>query len=166
MGEGQSDRATDQGLSELELTAWRSFLQAHTRVVRRLDAELIAERGVTLTAYEVLLVLAATPDRALRMSELADRVLLSRSGLTRLVDGLVARGDIERRKCPSDARGALAVLTQTGFDRLRHAAPVHLRGVRRHFTGRLDEGQLQMLGETLAALGDHPSECDGDDALS
>lgn len=118
------------GVDDLVMRAWRGFLRAHGLVMRALDTELSAERRLGLNSYEVLLVLAWAPGRALRMSELADRVLLSRSGTTRLVDGLVARGLVERRRCPSDARSYLAVLTDEGLGRLKEAAPVHLRAYR------------------------------------
>ncbi|MDQ3784233.1 MAG: MarR family transcriptional regulator [Actinomycetota bacterium] len=137
---------------ELELRAWRGFLRAHGLVMRTLDSELNAERTLGLSSYEVLLMLAWAPGRALRMSELADRVLLSRSGTTRLVDGLVAKGLVERRRCPSDARGYLAVLTEEGLGRLRDAAPVHLRGVREHFSGPLSKTQLEAVAEAMEAI--------------
>ena len=88
----------------------------------------------------------------LRMSELADRLLLSRSGATRLVDRLEASGDVERRTCQSDARGSYAQLTPAGRARLRAAAPVHLRGVREHFLDVIPEPEVGPLGATLARL--------------
>ncbi len=140
------------GIEELEMRAWRGFLRAHALLMNALDSELNAERGLGLTSYEVLLVLAGAPGRALRMSELADRVLLSRSGTTRLVDGLIAKGLAERRRCPNDARGYLAVLTEEGLRRLKDAAPVHLRGVREHFSGRLGITQLEAVAEAMEAI--------------
>lgn len=139
-------------MDDLALRAWRGFLRAHSVVTRSLDAELSSERRLGLTSYEVLLVLAWAPGRSLRMSELADRVLLSRSGTTRLVDGLVAGGLIERRRCPRDARSYLAVLTEAGLGRLKDAAPVHLRGVREHFSDRLTPEQLEAVAEAMEAI--------------
>ena len=139
-------------LTEAELGAWRAFLRAHAQITRALEADLVAEHDLPLPSYDVLLQLAESPGRRLRMTELADRVLLSRSGLTRLVDRLEREGLVERAACPNDARGTHAVLTDAGLDRLRGAAPTHLRGVAEHVTGRLtaDEvGQLRALMQKL-----------------
>src|SRR6266511_3428068 len=99
------------GLEGTELDAWRRFLRAHSAITRQLDADLIASHDLTLNDYEVLLHLSQAEHRRLRMSELADRVLLTRSGVTRLVDGLVRSGWVERVSCPSDARGSFAAVT-------------------------------------------------------
>jgi DNA-binding MarR family transcriptional regulator len=139
-------------LSDRELRAWRAFLRAHRAVTGALDAELVDERDVSLGAYEVLLVLARAPDRAMRMSELADAVLLSRSGLTRLIDRMEAEGLVERITCATDARGLLAHLTERGYRRLKEAAPTHLRGIRQHFTGRLSGDQLDALADALESI--------------
>lgn len=139
-------------LSPVELDAWRSFLRAHSRVTRLLDAELAHECDLPLGSYEVLLHLNEAPDRRLRMTELADRVLLSRSGLTRLVDRLERDGLIRRESCPSDARGTNAVLTDEGLRRLKAAAPVHLRGVREHIVDLLDETELATIASALGRI--------------
>ena len=141
-----------QQVDDLAMRAWRGFLRAHSIVIRALDAELSAERRLGLSSYEVLLVLACSPGHALRMSELADRVLLSRSGATRLVDGLVAGGLVERRRCPEDARSQLAVLTEEGLAGLRDASTVHLRGVQEHFSDRLSRAQLAAVAEAMEAI--------------
>src|SRR5437588_3614989 len=96
------------------LEAWRSYLQSHASILRRLDAELVAAQGITTRDYEVLLYLAQAPDHRLPMSALAESTMLTRSGITRLVDGLVRAGLIERVSCPSDARVSYAQLTDTG----------------------------------------------------
>lgn len=140
-------------LSEHELRAWRAFLRAHRAVTAALDSELAGEREISLGSYEVLLILSKAPNRAMRMSELADSVLLSRSGVTRLVDRLEADELVERVTCPSDARGMLAHLTDRGFERLREAAPTHLRGVREHFAARLSDRELDTLARLLEAIG-------------
>jgi DNA-binding MarR family transcriptional regulator len=139
-------------LSHVELDAWRSFLRAHARVTRVLDAELSAECDLPLGSYEVLLHLNESPDRRLRMTDLADRVVLSRSGLTRLVDRMERDGLIRRESCPSDARGTNAVLTDTGLDRLRAAAPVHLRGVREHIVDQLTPEEIEVLARALGRV--------------
>ncbi len=115
------------------LGAWRSLLHAHARLVRRLDEELQAAHHLSLAEYDALLQLARAPGRRLRMSVLAERVLLSRSGITRLVDRLEAAGMVERSACATDARGAEAFLTVPGLQRLREASRTHLAGVERYF---------------------------------
>ena len=96
------------------MASWRNFLHAHARLTRRLDEELRAAHGLSLAEYDALVQLASAPSRRLRMNVLADRVLLSRSGITRLVDRLEADGMVERSTCVTDARGAEAVLTRSG----------------------------------------------------
>jgi len=141
-----------EGLSDTELSTWRTFLRAHATVTHRLEAELVAEHELPLASYDVLVQLSEAPDRRLRMTELADRVLLSRSGLTRLADRLERDGLISRQACPSDARGTLAVLTDAGLARLQAAWPTHLRGVAEHVTGRLTPDEVVALGTLLGKL--------------
>ena len=136
------------------LAAWSAFLHAHARVVRELERELQAEQGMALTDYDVLVQLANAGERRLRMSELADRLLLSRSGVTRLVDRLEAAGLVERITCDTDRRGQWASLTDAGYDRLRSASPTHLRGVASHFLDRLSGEELIALERTLSQLAD------------
>jgi DNA-binding MarR family transcriptional regulator len=139
-------------LSEDQLTAWRCFLQAHAVVIRRLEADLLSEHQLPLASYDVLVQLAEAGGRSLRMIELADRVLLSRSGLSRLVDRLVREGLVERAPCLEDARGTLAVLTPAGLQRLRDASVTHLRGVHDHVTSRLEDTELAELARLLTKL--------------
>lgn len=134
------------------LEAWSTFLRAHARVVRELERELQAEQTMALSDYDVLVQLAGAPGRRLRMSELADRLLLSRSGATRLVDRLVADGLVARALCESDRRGQWAELTDAGRDRLRRATPTHLRGVAAHFLDRLSADELTALETMLGRL--------------
>jgi DNA-binding MarR family transcriptional regulator len=115
------------------LGSWRSFLHAHAHLTRRLDEELQAVHQLSLAEYDALLQLARTPGRRLRMSALAERVLLSRSGITRLVDRLEAAGMVQRSACATDARGAEAILTPAGLNRLRRASATHLAGIERYF---------------------------------
>jgi DNA-binding MarR family transcriptional regulator len=144
--------ATPPRPSDWRLGAWRSFLRAHAVVVGSLERELVAETGLPLPWYDVLLQLAEAPDRRLRMAELADRVLLSRSGLTRLVDRLVAEGLVRREPSPDDARGTYTVLTVEGIDRLRRAVPAHLGGVERHWLAHFSDDELRQLGELLGRI--------------
>jgi DNA-binding MarR family transcriptional regulator len=134
------------------LATWAAFLRAHARVVRELERELQAEQRMALTDYDVLVQLAAAEDRRLRMSELAERLLLSRSGATRLVDRLVAQGLVAREICDTDRRGQWAALTDAGLDRLRAAAPTHLRGVGEHFLDRMSPDDLASMQAILARL--------------
>jgi DNA-binding MarR family transcriptional regulator len=134
------------------LRTWHAFLRAHARLARQLERELVDEHDLPLVDYDVLVQLAAADDRRLRMGDLADRLLLSRSGATRLVDRLVADGYVERVSCESDRRGQWAQLTPAGVERLRSAAPTHLRGVATHFVDRLSPEELAALGPMLERL--------------
>ena len=142
------DATIDRGgrLDERELGAWRGLLRAHSQLTRALDAELASEHGLSLSSYEVLLFLADAPDGRVRMAELAASVLLSRSGLTRLADRLEASGLIRRERCPSDLRGAHAVITAAGRQLFGAARGTHLAGVRRRFLDRYSEAELATLG--------------------
>jgi DNA-binding MarR family transcriptional regulator len=132
-------------LTDAELAAWRGFLRTHGELLRALDAELESAQGLSLTTYDVLVSLYHAPGRRLRMAELADRVLLSRSGMTRLVDRLERAGHLRRDRCSEDARGCFAVLTPEGVATLERARPVHLDGVRRRFLARLGDDDLATL---------------------
>jgi DNA-binding MarR family transcriptional regulator len=130
-----------------ELAAWRGMLRVHSDMTRVLDAELTHRHGLPLTSYEVLLFLADSPDGRMRMSELADSVLLSRSGLTRLVDRLERDGLLEREQCEEDARGYFAAITDRGRALFTEARRTHLAGVRERFLSRFSRDDLQTLGE-------------------
>jgi DNA-binding MarR family transcriptional regulator len=132
-------------LSEVELSAWRGFLRVHSSLLRRLDAELTSANDLPLRSYEVLLLLDDAPENRLRMSDLSRSVLLSPSGVTRLVDRLERDGLVTRQRCPEDGRGYNAVLTAAGVARLREARATHLGGVRRLFLGKLGDGDLLRL---------------------
>lgn len=135
-------------LTETELAAWRGMLRTHATLVKRLDAELEAAHGLALTSYEVLLHLSGAEGSRMRMCDIADSVLLSRSGLTRLVDRLERTGLVERVSCASDARGAFAKLTDEGRRVFEAAQRTHLDGVRRHFLSHFGVQELALLGET------------------
>jgi DNA-binding MarR family transcriptional regulator len=134
------------------LGAWRTFLQAHHVVRSQLERELQAEQSMALADYEVLLFLAYADERRLRMSDLAERLLLSRSGATRLIDRLEGAGLVQRVSCESDRRGQWAELTEAGLERLRAASPIHLRGIGEHFLDRIPAAELEALGSTLARI--------------
>jgi DNA-binding MarR family transcriptional regulator len=133
-------------LDEEELAAWRGMLRAHSELVRELDAELAREHDMPLSSYEVLLFLNDSAEGRMRMSELADSVLLSRSGLTRLVDRLERQGLLRRERCESDARGFFAEITPEGRDAFGAARRTHLDGVRRLFLSRFSRDELRTLG--------------------
>jgi DNA-binding MarR family transcriptional regulator len=139
-------------LSSGDLSVWREFLRAHAVVTRQLERDLLAEHELPLPSYDVLVQLVEAPDRRLRMTELADAVLLSRSGLTRLVDRLEREGLVHREACLTDGRGLYAVLTDAGYERLRAASGTHLRGVQRHFVSRLGARDLKTLQRMLDKL--------------
>src|SRR4051812_4299034 len=134
-------------LSHTELSAWRGMLRVHSALVKALDAELMATHGLPLTSYEVLINLQAAPGRRRRMAELADGVLLSRSGTTRLVDRLERDGLLERSTCDSDGRGCFAVLTDKGEELLTRARATHLDGVRERFLRLFDERELETMAQ-------------------
>lgn len=135
-----------------EMAAWRAFVLANARIVKLLQAEMEGEQGLSLPAYEVLVRLSEACDGRMRMSDLATYATLTPSGLTRLVDKLVADGLVERLRCDTDARVVYAAITATGTQRLRQAYPTHLRGVRQHFIDRLTSSQLTALHSALDPL--------------
>lgn len=139
-------------LSETELRAWQALLHAYQDVVRVLDLELREAHDLSLAAYDVLLRLARAPDRTLRMHELAERVMLSRSGVTRTVDRLVSKGLVLRLPDAEDGRGTHARLTERGRRELRRAARTHLRGIREHFLSRMGEDQVESVAAALEAI--------------
>ena len=139
-------------LKPAEMRAWTAFLKAQASLLRQLEAELIEKEDMSLAEFDVLIQLAMAPDRRLRMTELSDRVRLSHSGVTRLVDRLAQAGLVERTRCDSDRRGTFATLTAAGRARLRRAQPVHLRGIREHFGKRLSAAQLSAVAEALEPL--------------
>jgi DNA-binding MarR family transcriptional regulator len=146
------DTITVSRLDGAALEAWRSYLRSHASILRVLDAELAAEHDMTTRDYEVLLYLAQAPERRLPMSALAESTMLTRSGITRLVDGLVAAGLIERVSCPSDARVSYAQLTDEGYEKLRKAGCTHVASIRRLFLERFTPDEIDQLASLLGRL--------------
>jgi DNA-binding MarR family transcriptional regulator len=138
-----------QDRRHLATSAWGALLQVHAAVVPVLDQKLVAEVGMPLRFYDVLLELAAVPERKLRMTDLADRVVLSRTRVSRLVDDMAAAGLVVREQNPQDGRSAYATLTDLGLRRYRQAAPVYLAGIEQHFAQRLQDRELKVLAATL-----------------
>ncbi len=139
-------------IDELHLAAWRNFITVHARLVDQIDKELEAAGCVPLHWYDVLIELAEAPEKRLRMAELADKVVLSRSGLTRLVDKLEAAGLLNRKSTPSDGRGAFAVLTDDGMAALRKAWPVYAKGIQEHFAQYLSDEEARVYRESLERM--------------
>ena len=134
-------------LDESWLAAWRTFITTHAVLIDVIDRELVATDCLPLHWYDVLVELVEAPDHRLRMHQLADQTVLSRSGLTRLVDRLERDGLVVRVACPGDARGAFAKLTPAGREKLAAARGTHLRGVRRMFLDLLAEEEQELLGD-------------------
>jgi DNA-binding MarR family transcriptional regulator len=139
-------------LTPEQLAAWAGFLQAHARIVRALDVELEREHGLPLTSYDVLIQLSLAPDRRLRMFELADAIVLSRSGLTRLVERLERDGLVERERGEVDLRQMYARLTDRGFEVVADATPTHIAGVQERFLQRLSDEQTKQLAAIWRAV--------------
>jgi DNA-binding MarR family transcriptional regulator len=139
-------------LSPSEQRAWRALVRAHACLVKRLDAQLEGEHGLALTSYEVLLRLTDAAGGQLRMHDIASSVLLSRSGLTRLIDRLERDGLVRRCSCENDARGAYAVITDGGRAKCADARATHLAGVRALFVAHYSEAELDLLGPLLERL--------------
>jgi DNA-binding MarR family transcriptional regulator len=136
-----------------ELAAWRELLRTHASLVKTLDREMDQAHDLSLSSYEVLLFLGSAEGSRMRMCDLADSVLLSRSGLTRLIDRLERGGLVVRDSCEQDARGAYAVLTDAGLAKLAAARDTHLAGVHAHFLDRFSAEELELLSTLLERVG-------------
>jgi DNA-binding MarR family transcriptional regulator len=147
-----NEDGSESSLAGSALEAWRSYLQSHATIVRLLDAELISAHGITTRDYEVLLYLAQAEDRKLPMSALAESTMLTRSGITRLVDGLVNGGMIERVACANDARVSYAHLTDAGFAKLQQAGCTHVESIRRLFLEHFSVEEIDALAALLGRL--------------
>jgi DNA-binding MarR family transcriptional regulator len=153
---GAEERATPlRAWGELtpeQLAAWSGFLRSHAQIVRALDADLESEHGLPLTSYDVLIQLSLAPDRRLRMFELAEAIVLSRSGLSRLVGRLERSGLVERERGQRDQRQVYAQLTDRGFEVLAQATPTHVAGVKERFLERLSDEQTAQLAAIWRAV--------------
>jgi DNA-binding MarR family transcriptional regulator len=142
----------DEKLGEVHLEAWRTFITAHARLIDAIDATLVDAEQLPLHWYDVLVELVEAPDRRLRLHELARRVVLSRSGLTRLLDRLEEAGLLSRQPDPSDRRGAYAVLTDKGREAMRRSWPVYARGIIKYFARHLSKSEAKTLTEMLKRM--------------
>ena len=150
--EAPAARKATRWLDAEEQRAWRAYMYSWMLLEDRLDRELTRETGISHAYYEILVQLSETEGRSLRMSELADRCLSSRSRLSHAVSRLEERGWVRRQVCAEDGRGQLAVLTDAGFAALEAAAPVHVESVRTHLFDQLTPAQvaaMREMGETL-----------------
>ncbi len=144
--------STQTLLRGVELKAWSNFLRAHAAIRRQLDRELVTEHGLTISDFEVLYRLANAPDKMLRRVDLAQNVLLTPSGITRLLDGLESCGLVKKEACKADARVVYAKLTDKGQKRLDAASKDHLVSVRNLFRERFSEAELETLASMLERL--------------
>lgn len=136
------------------MAAWRAFLTAHARITDALARELRDREGLPLTWYDVLVQLSEADDHRLRMQELAGRVLLSKSGLTRLIDRMEQEGYVTRYPCEDDRRGTYAQMTDAGYATIKRTAPTHLRGIREHFADVLDDDEAAVVATALERVVD------------
>lgn len=148
----------------LGVQAFVALVRAHATTIRRLNAQLTTDHALTINDYEVLLRLSRSDDRRMRRTDLAEEVLLTPSGITRLLDGLERAGFVERAGCESDRRVVYAVLTDAGLEKLREASTSHIAQIEAFFGGRLDEAGLESVAGLLGRLGEPGSsdECDPD----
>jgi len=147
-----SDTAT-RWLDDREMVAWRNFIETHYDLMSALERDLSASAsGMALGDYQVLVYLSESDDHQMRMCDLADRLQLSPSGLTRRLDGLVKAGHVRREPSTSDRRVMMATLTDEGMEALREAAPHHVESVRRRVFDHLDDEQIENLGTIFGAI--------------
>jgi DNA-binding MarR family transcriptional regulator len=139
--------------------AFIALLSAHAAATRKLNAQLLADHGLTLSDYEVLLRLSRAPDRRMRRVDLAEQVFLTASGITRLLDGLERQGFVERASCSTDRRVVYAVLTDAGMAKLREAAPTHVEQIEELFGARYEQSELEELSALLERFGASPENC-------
>ncbi|MDX1689441.1 MAG: MarR family transcriptional regulator [Acidimicrobiia bacterium] len=154
--------APTTSMTSTQLAAWRNLLRAHAEVVDRLSTELAETHDLPISWYEVLLYLREAPDGRLRMHELADSLLVSRSAATRFIDRMEDAGLVTRQVCPSDRRGMDVVLTAEGRRIFSEAAPTHLAGIERHFAAHVDEDEARVLADVLERIAEAVRADNGD----
>lgn len=153
---GLPKRALNRAPDRAEIEVFRAFLTAHSRITKKLEAALLAEHQMSLAAFDVFAQLHESPGHCLRMTELSEAVLLSRSGVTRLVERLEQEGLVRRGRATSDGRGVTATLTDLGRARFHAAVVTQLRGISEHFVSRLTTVELAALGLVCAELAAEP----------
>jgi DNA-binding MarR family transcriptional regulator len=154
--------STQASFESIEVRAFVTFLRAHAAVTRQLDRELVSDHGLTINDYEVLLHLSRAPNRMMRRVDLAKRVVLTPSGITRLLHGLQRAGLVCKESCESDARVVYAKLTDEGVKRLAAASAMHVESIRTLFCERFEPDEVAVLASLLARLpGGHGSDVEG-----
>ena len=153
-----SSQVTD--LRGIELEAWINFLRAHAAVTRQFNAELLATHELTINDFDVLAQLSRAPEQALKRVDLAESVLLTPSGITRLLKGLEEAGWVSNRPCAEDARVTYAVLTPAGKKKLEQARKTHVASVRALFSERFEHDELETLASLLERLPQRDTSCD------
>ncbi len=141
-----------QAGQQTHLLMWRSFLEAHSTVVKFLERRMQEQHGLPLAWWDVLLQLADGPEGRLRMGELAESVLLTRSGITRLVDRMIKEGLVAREPCPGDRRGYFAVITQKGKDTIEKIGPDHSKDAWEVFLGHITQEEAALLGQVFSRV--------------
>ncbi|QMV42363.1 MarR family winged helix-turn-helix transcriptional regulator [Cohnella cholangitidis] len=139
-------------VSEDELSAWRYFIKSHAKIIESIEQDLAEQKRVPLTTYDVLIALFESPERKLRLGDLNKKVILSKSGLTRMLDRLEKEGLLQREKSAEDRRGAYAILTAAGESELRRAWPVYAKGIKKYFALPVSEEDRQTLRKILETL--------------
>ena len=139
-------------IDEFHLAAWRAFLTAHATVIHQIEEDLAQAQRLPLSSYDVLLTLSEAPDHRLRMHEIAERVVLSRSGLSRLVDRLEKEELLYRERSSDDRRGAYAVLSDKGLDALRKAWPVYAQGIQKNFASLLNDEEAAIITQAFTRI--------------
>ena len=135
--------------TDTHLKMWRSFLQTHSTVVKHLEQRMQEKHGLPLAWWDVLIQLADGPDGRMRMGELAESVLLTRSGITRLLDRMIKAGLVSREPCPGDRRGYYAVITQAGKDTIEKVGPDHSDNAWEVFLGHITEEEAAQIGQVF-----------------
>jgi DNA-binding MarR family transcriptional regulator len=150
----------------VELEAWVGFLRSHAAITRQLNVDLLNAHGLTLSDYEVLVYLARADDQMMRRVDLAESVVLTASGITRLLDGLERSGCVEKASCKSDARVSYAKLTETGAKKLHEASATHRAGIQELFTSRYSPDEIATLAELISRLPKTGKSCTGDNSAA
>lgn len=145
----------NEKIDDFHVAAWRAFLNAHAAVVHRIEEDLAQAERLPLSSYDVLFTLYEAPEHRLRMHEIAEQVVLSRSGLTRLIDRLEKEGLLYRERCYDDRRGAYAVLSEKGLTALRSAWPVYAHGIQKNFADLLTDEEVNVITQALERVNEH-----------
>jgi DNA-binding MarR family transcriptional regulator len=153
---------TSSSTRSRQIDAWVRLLRVHAATTRQFNAELVAEHGLTMNDFDVLMQLSQAEEGRLRRVDLAERVLLTPSGITRLLDGLERAGYVDRDSCPSDARVSYALLTAAGRAKLEEAKETHRESVKALFAERYTEEELETLAALLERLPALDTNCSGD----